>query len=55
MIQTVISGLSMLNGSGCQNSKDVLPRFLALGVIQSNSKLGNAVKGLCNCNYGSGP
>ena len=49
---TVISGLSMLNRRGCQNSKDVLPGFLAPGVIQSSTKLGAAVKGLWNSNYG---
>ena len=36
----------MLNRRGCQNSKDVLPGFLAPGVIQSSTKLGAAVKGL---------
>lgn len=45
-IQTVNSGLSMLNRRGCQNPKDVLPGFLAPGVIQSSTKLGAAVKGL---------
>lgn len=31
MIQTIICGLTMLNRRGCQNSKDVLPRFLSPG------------------------